>query len=170
MESVLQLENIVISFDTPQGEVKALRGVDLSLAPGEILAIVGESGCGKTVLRQSVLKLLPKTARIKSGSMKVCGKNITHYKEKQMRGLRGSVLSMAFQDPMTSLNSTIPIIETVKENGLDPYRYLIYILRIAPNSAVERTSRMSYPNKTRRSLYFSGSCCVWIKCRSQARN
>lgn len=115
MESVLQLENLSISFDTPKGEVEAVRGIDLSLAPGEILAVVGESGCGKTVMCQSILKLLPKNARIKRGSVWVCGKDITNYKEKQMRSLRGSVLSMAFQDPMTSLNPTVPIGKQIME-------------------------------------------------------
>lgn len=112
---VLQLLNLSVSFDTPQGEVEAVRDVSLSLNKGEILAIVGESGCGKTVMSQSVLKLLPKTSRIKQGQIIVDGEDITHYKEKQIRKLRGSVLSMVFQDPMTTLNPTIPIGKQITE-------------------------------------------------------
>ena len=116
MEPILELKNVSISFDTPKGEVEAVRGVNLSLQKGEILAIVGESGCGKTVLSQSVLKLLPKTSRIKNGQIIVEGEDITHFKEKQMRNLRGSVLSMVFQDPMTTLNPTVPIGKQVTES------------------------------------------------------
>ena len=118
MEPILQLKNLSISFDTPNGEVEAVRDVNLSLQKGEILAIVGESGCGKTVLSQSVLKLLPKTSRIKDGQIIVDGEDITNYKEKKMRNLRGSVLSMVFQDPMTTLNPTIPIGKQITESIL----------------------------------------------------
>ncbi|REB10988.1 ABC transporter ATP-binding protein [Sporosarcina sp. BI001-red] len=117
-KAILQLKNLSISFDTPNGEVEAVRNVNLSLQKGEILAIVGESGCGKTVLSQSVLKLLPKTSNIKNGQIFVEGEDITHYKEKKMRNLRGSVLSMVFQDPMTTLNPTIPIGKQITESIL----------------------------------------------------
>ena len=118
MEPILQLKNLSISFVTPNGDVEAVRDVNLSLQKGEILAIVGESGCGKTVLSQSVLKLLPKTSRIKDGQIIVDGEDITNYKEKKMRNLRGSVLSMVFQDPMTTLNPTIPIGKQITESIL----------------------------------------------------
>ncbi|EGW40938.1 ABC transporter ATP-binding protein [Desulfosporosinus sp. OT] len=115
-EPVLQLNNLSVSFDTSSGEVEAVRDISLSLNKGEILAVVGESGCGKTVMSQSVLKLLPKTSRIKQGRIIVDGEDITDYTEKQMRRLRGSVLSMVFQDPMTTLNPTIPIGKQITES------------------------------------------------------
>ncbi|WP_288185779.1 ABC transporter ATP-binding protein [uncultured Sporomusa sp.] len=118
MQPVLQLENLSVSFDTPHGEVEAVRDVSLSLQKGEILALVGESGCGKTVMSQSIMKLLPKSSRIKQGRIIVDGNDITEYKEKQMRPLRGSVLSMVFQDPMTTLNPTIPIGKQITESIL----------------------------------------------------
>ncbi|RDW19970.1 ABC transporter ATP-binding protein [Oceanobacillus chungangensis] len=118
MEPILQLKNLSISFDTANGEVEAVRDVNLSLQKGEILAIVGESGCGKTVLGQSVLKLLPKNSRIKEGQIIVDGEDITNYKEKKMRNLRGPALSMVFQDPMTTLNPTIPIGKQITESIL----------------------------------------------------
>lgn len=114
-ENLLELEGLSVSFDTPKGEVEAVREVDLTLKKGEILCVVGESGCGKTVMCKSVMKLLPKTARIKSGRIRVMGEDITDYKEKQMRALRGNVFSMVFQDPMTSLNPTIPIGKQITE-------------------------------------------------------
>lgn len=116
VKPVLQLENLSVSFDTPNGEVEAVRGVSLSLNKGEILAVVGESGCGKTVMSQSVMKLLPKSSRIKQGRIIVDGEDITDYKEKQMHKLRGGVLSMVFQDPMTTLNPTIPIGKQMTES------------------------------------------------------
>ncbi len=106
---VLQLQNYSLSFCTPQGELQAVRQVDLSLEQGEILAIVGESGCGKTVLCKSILKLLPNHARIISGAVFLDGEEITHYTDRQMRRLRGRSAAMVFQDPMAALNPTIPV-------------------------------------------------------------
>lgn len=109
METVLEIKNLSVSFDTKRGEVQAVRDVSFSVKKGEILAIVGESGCGKTVMSQSVLKLLPRNSKIKNGQILVEGTDITNYKEKEMRALRGTTLSMVFQDPMMTLNPTIPV-------------------------------------------------------------
>ncbi len=118
MQPILRLEHLSVSFDTPKGEVQAVRDVSLTLDKGEILAVVGESGCGKTVMSQSILKLLPKTSRIKQGRITLDGADITGYREKEMRKLRGSVVSMVFQDPMTTLNPTIPIGKQITESIL----------------------------------------------------
>lgn len=109
MADLLEIKNLSVSFDTAQGQVQAVRGVSFSLKPGEVLAIVGESGCGKSVLCRSIMKLLPDTARIKSGTISVNGVDITGYRERDMRKLRGKIFSMVFQDPMTSLNPTVSI-------------------------------------------------------------
>lgn len=114
-EKVLELKDYAVSFDTPEGEVEAVRGIDLSVNAGEILCIVGESGCGKTVLCQSIMHLMPGYAYIKHGTVTVCGQDITHFKEKEMRQLRGSVMSMIFQDPLATLNPTIPIGKQIME-------------------------------------------------------
>lgn len=114
-KEVLTLNHLSVSFDTKKGEVQAVRDVSLHLNQGEILAIVGESGCGKTVMSQSMMKLLPKSARVKSGSILLDGEDITNYSDKQMRQIRGNVVSMVFQDPMTTLNPTIPIGKQVTE-------------------------------------------------------
>jgi peptide/nickel transport system ATP-binding protein len=112
---VLDLCDLSVSFYTPEGEVEAVRDVSLSLGEGETLAVVGESGCGKTVMCQSIMKLLPKTAKIKQGRIIASGEDITGYTDRQMRPLRGSVFSMIFQDPMTTLNPTIPIGKQITE-------------------------------------------------------
>ena len=114
-EPVLELKDLAVSFRTPKGEVEAVRGVDLTVNEGEILCLVGESGCGKTVLCQSVMHLLPKYSFVKRGSMSVCGEDITHCSERQMRHIRGRNCSMVFQDPLTTLNPTVPIGKQIME-------------------------------------------------------
>ena len=109
MPELLEVKNLSVSFFTPDGEVQAVRDVSFSLRAGEVLAVVGESGCGKSVLCKSIMKLLPASARIKSGSIAVNGADITAYSDRDMRKLRGKLFSMVFQDPMTSLNPTMTI-------------------------------------------------------------
>lgn len=109
MSDLLDVKNLSVSFDTHQGELEAVRDVSFSLQKGEVLAFVGESGCGKSVLCKSIMKLLPATARIKGGSICANGADISGYKEKEMQKLRGRVFAMVFQDPMTSLNPTMTI-------------------------------------------------------------
>ena len=109
MADLLNVEHLSVSFFTPAGEVQAVRDVSFSLKAGEVLAIVGESGCGKSVLCKSILRLLPQTAKIKSGKIIVDGTDITAYREREMTVLRGSLFSMVFQDPMTALDPTMTI-------------------------------------------------------------
>lgn len=107
MERILDIDNLYVSFDTYAGEVHAVRGVSLHVDEGEILAIVGESGCGKSVTAQTVMKLNPMPpARIPEGSITLCGKDIVATSEKDMQQVRGQLVSMIFQDPMTCLNPT----------------------------------------------------------------
>ena len=115
MEHLLEVKNLSVSIDGPAGEVQAVRDVSFSLKKGDVLAIVGESGCGKSVLCKSIMKLLPPSAKIKEGSICVNGQDITCYREKEMQKLRGRVFSMIFQDPMTSLNPTIKIGKQIGE-------------------------------------------------------
>ena len=109
MADLLNVEHLSVSFFTPAGEVQAVRDVSFSLKAGEVLAIVGESGCGKSALCKSILRLLPQTAKIKSGKIIVDGTDITAYREREMTALRGSLFSMVFQDPMTALDPTMTI-------------------------------------------------------------
>ena len=106
-EKILEIKDLKVSFDTYAGEVHAVRGVSFDVENGEVLAIVGESGCGKSVTAQTIMKLNPMPpARIKQGSIQLAGHDIVASSEKQMQKIRGSVVSMIFQDPMTSLNPT----------------------------------------------------------------
>ena len=109
MAAVLELHDLSVQFHTGKEIVQAVRGVSLEVQEGEVLAIVGESGCGKSVLCKSVMKLLPQTAHIAGGRILVDGADITDYREREMEKLRGNVFSMVFQDPMTSLNPTMKI-------------------------------------------------------------
>ena len=110
MADVLKIENLHVSFDTYAGEVHAVRGVSLHVGEGEVLAIVGESGCGKSVTAQTIMKLNPMPpARIKQGNIDLCGEDIVAANEKKMQDIRGRLVSMIFQDPMTCLNPTMKV-------------------------------------------------------------
>lgn len=115
MENLLEVQHLSVSFDTPQGELEAVRDVSFSLKSGEVLAIVGESGSGKSVLCKAIMKLLGASARIKSGKILAGGADITAYTQRDMERLRGKLFSMVFQDPMTALNPTIPIGRQIAE-------------------------------------------------------
>lgn len=106
MENILELKSLTVSIDSPMGKVEAVRGVSLALRPGEVLAIVGESGCGKSMLCRSIMKLLPRSARIEGGQIIANGADITGYSQRDMNRLRGKLFSMVLQDPMTALDLT----------------------------------------------------------------
>lgn len=118
MEEILKVENLHVSFDSYVGEVHAVRGVSLRVSEGEVLAIVGESGCGKSVTAQTVMKLNPMPpARIKEGSaITLCGEDIVAAEEKKMQAIRGEVVSMIFQDPMTCMNPTMRVGKQLTES------------------------------------------------------
>lgn len=115
MAELLEIKNLSVSFNMPQGELQAVRDVSFSLHAGEVLALVGESGCGKSVLCKSIMKLLHGNARITGGSILVDGVDITNYRQRDMERLRGRLFSMVFQDPMATLNPTISIGEQIAE-------------------------------------------------------
>lgn len=110
MADILKVEDLHVSFDTYAGEVHSVRGVSFTVGEGEVLAIVGESGCGKSVTAQTIMKLNPMPpARIKKGSITLCGEDIVAADEKKMQNIRGRLVSMIFQDPMTCLNPTMKV-------------------------------------------------------------
>lgn len=115
MENILELKNLTVSIDSPMGKVEAVRGVSLALRPGEILAIVGESGCGKSMLCRSIMKLLPRSARIEGGQIIANGADITGYSQRDMNRLRGKLFSMVLQDPMTALDLTQTVESQIAE-------------------------------------------------------
>lgn len=115
-ERILEINDLHVSFDISAGEVQAVRGVDFYLNKEETLAIVGESGSGKSVTTKAITKLFQgDTGRIKKGSIKFLGEDLTQKTEKELIKLRGKDISMIFQDPMTSLNPTMKIGKQVME-------------------------------------------------------
>ena len=150
MEKILEVKNLQVSFHTYAGEVKSVRGVDFYLNKGETLAIVGESGCGKTVTSKAIMRLLPEPmpAEIKKGSEIIFdGKNILNMPEKELRKLRGSEISMIFQDPMTSLNPTMTVGKQIAESliihrGLNKSE--------AMNEAIKMLDLVNIPNAEKR--------------------
>lgn len=115
MEELLKIDNLSVGIKSPAGKVQAVRDVSFELHPGEVLAIVGESGCGKSMLCKTIMKLLPKSAKIEGGKIIAGGVDITEFSDRDMRKLRGKLFSMIFQDPMTALNPTIPIGNQIAE-------------------------------------------------------
>lgn len=104
MSKILEVKNLNIGFDLIDGFKQAIYNVSFSLEKGKTLAIVGESGCGKTISTMSVLQLLPETAKIKSGEIFYKGNNLLSFSQKQMQKIRGKKIALIPQDPMTSLN------------------------------------------------------------------
>ena len=112
---MLEIKNLKTQFNTYDGVVEALNGVDLTIEDGEIFGLVGETGCGKSVTCYSVLKLLPKTAEVVDGEIVLNGENITHASESRLREIRGGEIGIIFQDPLSALNPVMTINEQIGE-------------------------------------------------------
>ncbi len=114
--ALLEINDLRVSFRTSTSDVHALNGVTFSLNEGETLGLVGETGAGKTTTAMSILKLLSqRTAQYDGGEILFQGKNLMDMKEKDLQKIRGKKISMIFQDPMTALNPTMPIIDQIEE-------------------------------------------------------
>lgn len=114
-EAVLSVRNLAISFKTDAGYVRAVRGVSFDLYKGETLCIVGESGSGKSVTNKTIMGILPKTARIDSGSVLYEGEDLTKVSEAEFHKIRGTKIGMIFQDPLSSLNPIMKIGKQITE-------------------------------------------------------
>jgi oligopeptide/dipeptide ABC transporter ATP-binding protein len=108
-EPILHIEGLCAQFDTPEGAVKAVRDVSLSLRRGTTLAITGESGAGKTTVGLAVLNLLPYPGRITTGRIRFDGKDILSLPPEEMRRIRGREIAMAFQDAAAGLNPVLSV-------------------------------------------------------------
>ncbi len=116
MEQLLSVNNLQVHFTTFAGEVQAVRGVSFDLAPGETLAIVGESGCGKSVTAQSIMKLIPSPpGRYVAGKILFAEQDLLSRSEREIENIRGRDIGMVFQDPMTSLNPTMKVGPQIEE-------------------------------------------------------
>ncbi|MBI4924669.1 MAG: ABC transporter ATP-binding protein [Bdellovibrio sp.] len=115
-EVVLEVQDLKVEFDTYGGVIKAVRGVSFNAYKGTTLAIVGESGCGKSVSVQAVMGLIPvPPGRVTSGIVKLRGNNILGLSHSEMNKVRGKEIGMIFQDPMTSLNPTMTVGKQITE-------------------------------------------------------
>jgi len=115
-EVVLDIKNLKVEFDTYGGIVKAVRGVNLQVRRAQTFAIVGESGCGKSVSMQTIMGLIPMPpGRITEGSVKLKGREILGLSTQEMNKIRGQDIAMIFQDPMTSLNPTMLVGSQIME-------------------------------------------------------
>jgi oligopeptide/dipeptide ABC transporter ATP-binding protein len=114
-ETILEVKNLRTQFHDRHQTLKALDGVSLTLNRGEVLGVVGESGCGKTTLALSILNLIPHPGAIESGSILFQGKNILTMSANELRELRGNQISMIFQDPVAGLNPILSVGDQVQE-------------------------------------------------------
>lgn len=148
MERILEVKNLRVSYHTYAGEVQSVRGVDFYLNKGETLAVVGESGCGKSVTAKSIMRLIQTPGEIKKDSEIIFdGKDLAKLPEKDLREIRGSEISMIFQDPMTSLNPTMTIGKQIAESliihrGMNKHEAL--------NEAAKMLKLVNIPNADKR--------------------
>lgn len=144
MSELLKVEDLYVSFFTYAGEVQSVRGVNFTLNKGEAIAIVGESGCGKSVTAQSITRLIPvPPGKIKGGRVLFEGKDLTKATEKEMENIRGKEIGTIFQDPMTSLNPTMTIGRQITE-GLT--KHLKMSGEQAKARAIEMLGLVGIPN------------------------
>ncbi|KIX13187.1 ABC transporter ATP-binding protein [Dethiosulfatarculus sandiegensis] len=114
-ESLLEIKNLVTSFPWPEGELKAVDGLDLNIRPAQILGLVGESGCGKSMTALSILGLVPSPGRVSRGSIKFKGEELLGASTERLQKIRGAEISMIFQEPMTSLNPVFTVGRQISE-------------------------------------------------------
>ncbi|MBP1702019.1 MAG: putative oligopeptide transporter ATP-binding protein, partial [Chloroflexi bacterium] len=109
-QPLLEIKNLRVTFHTDDGIVHAVNGISYQLEPGEVLGVVGESGCGKSVHALSIMRLIPiPPGNIESGEVLFHGKDLLKLRLEELRHVRGGQIAMVFQDPMTSLNPTYTV-------------------------------------------------------------
>jgi peptide/nickel transport system ATP-binding protein len=115
-QPLLEIRDLNVAFDTERGQIRPVRDVSFTIFPGQTVALVGESGCGKSVTSLSVLRLIPEPpGRVLGGQIHYSGRNLLDLSEKEMRSVRGSEIAMIFQEPMTSLNPVYTIGDQIAE-------------------------------------------------------
>ena len=147
MSHLLEVQNLRTQFATRAGLVKAVDGVSFNIGEGELLGLVGESGCGKSITALSIMRLISPPGKITNGSIKFKGEELTSASEDRMREIRGDDIAMIFQDPMTSLNPVYRVGEQIAE-ALRLHRKLDR--KRAWTAAVEAMKEVSIPSPERR--------------------
>ena len=151
---LLEMKDVQISFTTSTGVVEAVRGVNMSIYPGQSVAIVGESGSGKSTTAMSILGLLPGTGKVTGGQVLFEGEDITHYNNKQFESLRGDKIGLVPQDPMSNLNPVwrigTQVEESLKANnvveGSERHKRVVELLEEAGLPDAERRAKQ-YPHE-----------------------
>src|SRR5688500_12795497 len=115
MPHLLEINNLQTHFPTRAGLVKAVDNVSFYIDEGELLGLVGESGCGKSITALSVMRLIAPPGKIVGGEIRFRGEELSKASEDRMRELRGNDMAMIFQDPMTSLNPVFTVGEQIAE-------------------------------------------------------
>ncbi|HKO99986.1 MAG TPA: ABC transporter ATP-binding protein [Pyrinomonadaceae bacterium] len=147
MSHLLEVTNLQTQFLTRNGLVRAVDGVTFHLDAGELLGLVGESGCGKSITALSVMRLISPPGKIVSGEITFDGKNLLKLSDAEMRQIRGDDIAMIFQDPMTSLNPVYTVGEQIAE-ALRLHRKLSR--KAAHAAAIEAMREVSIPDPARR--------------------
>jgi len=150
-EPVLSIEGLRVEFDMPFGRLVALRGASLSIRPGEIVGLVGETGSGKTLVCRSVMRLIPQRGRIADGRILFDGRDVLAMRPRELRDFRAHDVGMVFQDPFSTLNPVLRIGKQVEETlrvnfGLKKSE--------AQTRAVELLRDVGIPNPERRALSY----------------
>jgi ABC-type dipeptide/oligopeptide/nickel transport system ATPase component len=115
VQPLLEIHNLKTYFYTEDGVVRAVDGVDFNVYPGEVLGIVGESGCGKSVTSLSIMRLISQPGKIVEGEILYEGKDLLKLSDTEMMAMRGNRISMIFQQPQTSLNPVFRVGEQISE-------------------------------------------------------
>ncbi|MBP6214357.1 MAG: ABC transporter ATP-binding protein, partial [Pyrinomonadaceae bacterium] len=147
MSQLLEVKDLQTQFPTRSGLVKAVDGVSFEIGEGELLGLVGESGCGKSITALSIMRLIYPPGEIIQGSIKFKGEELTSASEDRLRQIRGNDIAMIFQDPMTSLNPVFTVGEQIAE-ALRLHRKLDK--KQAWQSAIEAMQEVAIPAPDRR--------------------
>ena len=145
--AILEVDNLQTHFRTPDGINRAVDGVSFHVEAGETLAVVGESGCGKSVTAMSILRLIPEPPGKLAGAIRFNGKNLLDLSEAEMRDIRGNEISMIFQEPMTSLN---PVLTVGRQIGETLRLHQGMSAQQAEDRAVEMLKLVGIPEPERR--------------------
>src|ERR1700692_3487107 len=145
--ALLEVRNLQTHFRTPEGINRAVDGVSFHVDEGETLAIVGESGCGKSVTSMSLMRLIPEPPGKIAGSVRFQGRDLLQLSEREMRPIRGNDISMIFQEPMTSLN---PVLTVGRQIGETLRMHQGLNKQAAEARAIEMLILVGIPEPTRR--------------------
>jgi peptide/nickel transport system ATP-binding protein len=145
--ALLEVENLQTHFRTPDGINRAVDGVSFHVEAGETVAIVGESGCGKSVTANSILRLIPETIGRSIGAIRFEGRDLLRLSPREMRAIRGNEISMIFQEPMTSLN---PVLTVGRQIGETLRLHQGVSAKAAEERAIEMLTLVGIPEPARR--------------------